>query len=44
MWTEPVREDLDRRAVGGEEGERPGREDGWEAEDRGAVVLEAVIE
>lgn len=44
MWTKPVREDLNRRAVGGDECERPGREDGWEAEERGTVVLEPVIE
>lgn len=44
MRTSPVGEDLDRRAVLGEEGERAGWEDGWEAQERGAVVLVAVVE
>jgi hypothetical protein len=44
VWAEPVRQYLDRRPVGGEDGERTSRKDGWKAEEGGAVVCEAMIE
>ena len=44
MWAEPVGEDLDWRALGGEESERARWKDGWKADERGAVVFEAMIE